>query len=233
MLARGLMWAHLGYLLAIPLVGVGSLVGITDHAGTANLGGWIIAAVYLAVQLKYYRLPRRPAAALLTVSLVPLQVLAHVLLFDGGFADYFVEEAFIELSSLALALALVMLAYRPSGWGGAALGVVMAAIAVVGFGLPLGEAYLHAGAGTELWVLLGLVLASGTWAQVRFIAPAARSDMGSPSDKPGLLRRGIDRVAPSHDEDLEPNVSDNLVAALIVVQSLLWLIVPSIGRAIL
>lgn len=228
------MWAHLGYLLAIPLVGVGSLVGITKHAGTANLGGWIIAAVYLAVQLKYYRLPRRLGTAVLTVSIVPLQVLAHVLLFGGGFADYFVEEAFVELSSLALALALVMIAYRPSGWGGAAVGVGLAAVAVFGFGLPLGEAYLRAGAGAELWILLGLVVASGTWAQVRLTAPAARFEVGEPSATgPGWLGRVIDRIAPSHGDDLEPGVSEGVVSALIVVQSLLWLIVPSLVRALL
>ncbi len=228
------MWLHLVYLLMIPLIGVGCLVAVTSDAGTANLGGWIVAAVYLAFQLKYYRLPRRPLAALLTVSLVPLQVLAHVLLFDGGFADYFVEEAFVELASLALALGVVMLAYRPSGWGGAVVGVVMAAISVVGFGLPLAHSYTEAGVGPVIWALLGLVLLSGTWAHVRLVAPAARSDVAAPSaDGPGWMARVVERIAPGDREAIEPGVSEGWVSGLIIVQSLLWLIVPSVVRAII
>ena len=203
---------------------------VTRHAGTANLGGWIVAAVYLAFQLKYYRLQRRPLAALLTVSIVPLQVLGHVWLFGGGFADYWVEEAFVELSSLALALALVMLAYRPSGWGGAAVGVGLAAIAVVGFGLPLVQSYLDAGVGPEIWALLVAVLLSGTWAQIRLTAPQARHDVGEAGGGGGLVERLVDRIVPDRDELLEPGVSDGWVSALIVIQSLLWLVTPSIAR---
>lgn len=226
------MWLHLAYLLMIPLVGVGCLVAVTRDIGTANLGGWIVAAVYLAFQLEYYRLPRRLLAALLTVSIVPLQVLAHVLLFDGGFADYFVEEAFVELASLALALGVVMLAYRPSGWAGAAIGVVMATISVVGFGVPLAQSYTRAGVGPELWALLGLVLLSGTWAHVRLVAPAARAKVASPSAQgPGWTARMLERIAPGDREAIEPNVSEGWVSALIIVQSLLWLIVPSVLRA--
>jgi len=225
------MWAHLGYLLLIPIVGVGALAHVTKNAGLANLGGWIIAAVYLAVTLKFYRLPRRPLAALLTVAIVPAQVLAHVMLFDGGFAEYWVEEAFVELASLALALAAVMLAYRPSGWGGALLGVVLAGIAFGGFGWPLCQVYLDHAAGPEIWALLALVLASGTWAHVRLVAPAARFEVSEPRPgmDPGFVERAIDFIAPSDDDAAVPNVSDNGVAALIIIQSLLWLVVPSLS----
>lgn len=232
-MARALLWVHIVYLLAIPLAGVASIGGITQHAPTAYLGGWLVAAVYLAVQAKYYRLPRRPLAAALTVAVVPLQVAAHVAIWDGGVQEYLVEEAFLELSSLALALGMVMLAYRPSGWGGAGLGIVMAAIAVYGFGWPLAQAYLRHGAGPEVWGLLALALATGTWAHVRLVAPAAKGEIGEPSpDGGGVLARLIDRLAPSRDEDLASPISQGAVAVLIVVQCLLWLIVPGIANAI-
>ena len=192
-MARALLWIHIVYLLAIPLAGVASVGGLAGHAGTAYLGGWIVAAVYLAVQAKFYRLPRRPLSAALTVAIVPLQVVAHVVIWGGGFEEYFVEEAFLELSSLALALGMVMLAYRPSGWGGAALGVAMAGIAVYGFGWPLAQSYLDHGAGPEVWGLLALALATVAIVGIDIITATAisrrarterhASSIGAPMDR--------------------------------------------------
>ncbi len=234
-MARALMWIHLAYLLAIPLLGVVCLRLMQPHewtAGAAVLGGWVAASVYLAFQVKFYRLPRRPLTAALSVAVVPAQVLLHVLLFDGGFTEYCVEEAFVELASLSLALALVMLAYRPSGWGGAALGVVIAAVAIVGFGLPVAEEYRRHAVGYEVWTLLALVLVSGTWAHVRLTAPAARFEVSTPEAQPGWLRRAIERVAPDDGEALTPDISDGVVSVLLIIQIGLWLAVPPLAVAL-
>ena len=221
------MWAHVVYLLVIPLAGMVALGEITKDTGVAGLGGWIVATVYLAAHAKFYRLPRRLLAGVLTVSIIPAQVLAHMFLFGGGIAEYWVEEAFVELATLSLALAAVMLAYRPSGWSGAAVGVGIALIAVIGFGRPLAESYVAHGVGPEVWVLLAVVLGSGTWAHIRLVAPAARLQLHEsvPEAQPGLVERAIDWVAPSTGDAVQLNIPENAVAALIIVQCVLWLAV--------
>jgi hypothetical protein len=227
------MWTHLTWLLAIPLAGLAA-VTFLGGSGTANLGGWIPAVVYIAFQLKFYRLDVNPFMAVLTIVLVPAQIALHVVLFGGGIADFFLEEAFVELASLSLALALVMIAYRPSGVGGAIVGVVIAALAVGGFGWPLVERWRTSGAHPGWFALLGVVMLSAVWTHARFVIPAARDDLAEPTPTAhrGWVTRLVDFFAPANVGTVGVRDPDGLTSVLVIVVILAWFVTPGLIHAV-
>jgi len=100
-----------------------------------------------------------------------------------------------------------MIAYRPSGWAGAAVGVAMAAVAALGWGWPLYQRYRAAHADRLAWLLLGVVVATATWQWTQLAAPYASGEL-SPDQPPGAA-----------DADLDIGVSDIALFGWIVGRS--------------
>jgi hypothetical protein len=165
---------------------------------------------------------------------VPAQIAAHTWLLGGGIADFLVEEAFVELASLSIALALVMLAYRPSGIGGALVGVVIAALAVGAFGWPLVERWQAHGVHQGWFAMLGVVVLSAVWTHARFVLPAARDELGEPEATAhrGWITTLVDRLAPANMGTVGVNNAETVTSVLVVVLVFVWLGVPSLVRAI-
>lgn len=230
---RALMWTHLSWLLAIPLLG---LAGVTllGGSGIANIGGWIPAVVYVAFQLKFYRLDKNPFMAVLTIVIVPAQIAVHTWLLGGGIAEFLVEEAFVELASLSLALALAMLAYRPSGIAGALVGVVIAALAVGGFAWPLVERWRAQGVHPGWFAMLAVVVLSAVWTHARFVLPAAKDELEEPipTAHRGWITKLVDRLAPANIGTVGVRDADAVTSVLVIVLIGVWLAVPAITRAI-
>ncbi len=226
---RALMWLHITFLIMLPLAGHFLLRG---KSGTLNLVGWLPAVIFVLLVVISYRITVRPTKALFIVLLVPLQVGLHVYGTGGSVGMFFLEEAFIEVTSICAALAIAMLLYRPSGAGGAALGLLLAAIPIVGFGGEVLRKYTYGRYDWWWWMLLGVCLLSATWAHFRMVQPLAKGDGDGDVPEDGY-RHGTssfaDRFMGKDEEYVKPNVPESVQPAIIIIYIVFWFIVTAVA----
>jgi len=225
---KAVAWIHACFLMLVPTVALLGVGLAYEGVRGALIAGFTPMIVYVAFVAYYYELSTRPLRALVVVGLVPLQVGLAVWHIEGGFWLFFIESAFVELTGLSLALAVAMLLYRPSGWAGAVLGVVMAACAVWGFGRPLWEPYSALGWGW--WAQLGAATLSASWTSFLFVLPAAKGAGVEGSGERPLVVRITDTLFGPPGRTVKLHFSFEGTPVIVAVG--LWVVVGCVAMAL-
>lgn len=132
---RGFSWVHLAYLLALPALGLPTVLR-EGSIGPAIVTAWLPIVVYVLLLFQGYRLNAKPSRALLVALAVPGQLGALTWLTDGDVAHFFYESAVVEVGTIVGALFVAMAVARPSGVWGAAL-LALLPLAWIPYATPL------------------------------------------------------------------------------------------------
>lgn len=161
------------YLIFLPFIGTLATVYYDTNSYTTRIGGFIPAVVLLAILAEKFQVPDSPFKLVLTIFLVPFEILLHIYFFNGNIWEFFLETAFIELFTLILALVITMMVFRPSGWFGVIFGTLWLIIVAVGYGMPLYRIYINGNYHFTWWIILGVIILSGFWTHLQMFFPEA------------------------------------------------------------
>ncbi len=171
---------HLGYLLGLPLAGLCGQVDLGQPLGSAVgrmvVIGWLPTLIYVMALGTGYRLTSHPLRALLVVLALPTELVLTQLLVGGNVFTFLYVAAVLQVGAVNVGLAIAMLIHRPSGWGGALVGVGLVA-AWIPYTMPLVHALPGWPLDSQLLLALG-ALTTGWTSTSLFAAAAERFDQG-------------------------------------------------------
>ena len=188
---------HLSYLATLPFLGICGQVELGRRlpvaVGRGVLWCWPVL-IYLGLLFRGYTLARHPARALFVLLATPLQLAYVQHLVVGGAFTFFYEGAVVQIGSLAIGITVASIIYRPSGWSGAVVALLVTA-AWIPYCMPLLRT-LH----TWPWdarILLAVAALTSVWGSTSLVSAAAeRYVKGGGVQRPELAhgRSGIARL---------------------------------------
>lgn len=224
---RVLYFLFLGHQLIVPIAAYWFITHDfeTGDRLRAIFVGFFPALVLLGMTPVIVSMPGNLVRAATVTLLVPLELLAQVLLFDGGISAYFVEAFAVEL--LAASLAIIVMALHDR----AALRIILTCLGISSMGLvmvysPL--AALYEGAHWAYWVMVAISILSGAWAFQQVLAEDG--PFKALSMRTGPVSRWAEKTFLERFPRVRIKNLDTTASGAVIVGLALWILIPSLGK---
>lgn len=212
---KGLMWLHIFYLFVLPSVAIVLIEMHFEGSPVFRLTGWLILTMYISFTINNYKMPVSKSKATWNVFIIPFELFVGALLFTWGWAYEVIEWAFIELVGFFLGLVLGTI-FRDAP---ISIGHRILSFFIVLF---LGIAVL-----AEFWAFIDFTLEKSSSIRLYFLVVPFITAIYNYLQ---LFTTG--EFGGEHDVNLGTAELSEKITPLIAIFAIIWLLLPSVGKAL-
>lgn len=215
-----IVYTHVTYLCLIPILGAFAALSLDPDSYLLRMAGWIPGVVTIGLIIDEYRILKNVYQALFLVALVPIQIGIHILIQKGSLTEFFIEAGFVTMFTLIIALTITMALFRPTGFLGVIVGILLSLIVLYGMGKPLYRVYTANHFHYSYWIALTVICLSGVWSNFKVLAPQALAWTGDNGEAHRFFRRELTPAHTGKGKKLKTRLD-----RIIIIYLVLWIAV--------